>query len=442
MPRTPRVAAFDREKRSGQGQLPWRAFALAFARRIGDSPSFAMDSWRRTWWSVWAANFVTAVGIQSFLPFFPSLLEDLGLEGRAEIAVWAGLLYGAAPLSAAIMSPLWGSLGDRYGRKLMVLRSLAAIAVFVGLMAFARSPWLLLVLRLLQGTFSGFVAPSATLVSIAAPPEQQGRIAGSIQTATAAGAVVGPLVGGFAAARAGVDSVFAGVAIAAALSCVAVAWFAREDASQRRSTGGRAGPAKALRDARRDLGELWANPRLRAGLSIVFWSAFALGATSPMLELHVRDLVEGAPERKAYLTSALFSAAALVSLLAMPYWGRRGDSIGHGRALVQSALVASVALALQAIPVYGVLLVARVAFGAALAGAYACSFGLAAGETPVERRGGAFGIVFSARTLAAAIAAPLGGWLAGTVGVAALMLGCAAPLAFAARGMWMRRRRR
>ncbi len=399
-----------------------------------------MDSWRRTWWSVWTANFVTSVGIQSFLPFFPSLLEDLGLHDRAEIAVWAGVLYGAAPFSAAIMSPLWGSLGDRYGRKLMVLRSLAAITVFVGAMAFATTPWQLLVLRLLQGTFSGFIAPSATLVSIAAPPGTQGRVAGSLQTAMAAGAVVGPLAGGFAAGHAGVGSVFFGVSAAAAIAFALVAFFAHEDAAHRRESGGKASLSKAVADARRDFADLWTNPRLRAGLGIVFWAAFALGATNPILELHVRDLVSGSSEHMALMTSVLFSAVALVNLLAMPAWGRRGDSIGHGRALVQSALVSSIALAVQAVPVYAVLLGARVVFGSALAGSAACSFGLAAAETPVDRRGGAFGIVFSARTLAAAVAAPLGGWLAGSIGVPGVLLGCAAALAWSARGLWTRGR--
>jgi len=400
-----------------------------------------MDSWRRTWWSVWAANFVTSVGIQSFLPFFPSLLEDLGFTDRAEIAVWAGILYGAAPFSAAIMSPLWGSLGDRYGRKLMVLRSLGAITIFVGLMAFATTAWQLLALRLLQGTFSGFVAPSATLVSIAAPAAIQGRVAGSLQTALAAGAVVGPLAGGFAAVHAGIGSVFFGVSVASALAFVLVAAFASEDASQRRETEGRASIAKAVRDARRDFADLWSNPRLRAGLGIVFWAAFALGATSPILELHVRDLVRGTAEDSALWTSVLFSSSSLMILLAMPVWGRHGDKVGHGRALVQSALASAIALALQAVPIYAVLLPARIVFGAALAGSSACSFGLAAAETPVERRGGAFGIVFSARTMAAAIAAPLGGWLAGSLGVTGLMLLCAAALAWSARGLRTDQRR-
>lgn len=401
-----------------------------------------MDTWRRTWWSVWTANFVTSIGMQSFLPFFPSLLEDLGLHDRAEIAIWAGVLYGAAPLSAAVMSPLWGSLGDRYGRKLMLLRSLAAITLFVGLMAFATSTWVLLLLRLLQGMFSGFIAPSATLVSIAAPPEKQGRVAGSLQTAMAAGAVVGPMVGGFATTHAGISHVFLGVAAAAAVSFGLVAFFAREDAAHRRAPEGKASVVKAVRDARRDFVDLWGNARLRAGLSIVFWAAFALGASSPILELYVRDVVPDTSEHTTLLTSILFSSAALVNLLAMPAWGRYGDSIGHGRALAKSAFVASFALALQAIPIYGVLLASRIVFGAALAGSASCSFGLAAAETPVDKRGGAFGIVFSARTLAAAIAAPLGGWLCGYIGVEGVMIGSAVALALSARSLWMRRRKR
>ena len=83
-----------------------------------------MESWKRTYWSVWTANLITSIGMMSFLPFFPTLLEEIGLRDRESIATWAGILYGAAPLSAALMSPLWGALGDRYGRRLMVLRSM------------------------------------------------------------------------------------------------------------------------------------------------------------------------------------------------------------------------------------------------------------------------------------------------------------------------------
>ena len=73
------------------------------------------------------ANLLAGIGMMSFLPFFPSLLEELGLSGRDEVAIWSGLIFGAAPLAATVASPLWGALGDRFGRKLMLVRSLLGI---------------------------------------------------------------------------------------------------------------------------------------------------------------------------------------------------------------------------------------------------------------------------------------------------------------------------
>ena len=139
-----------------------------------------MSSWRRTYWTVWLSNLVTSIGMMSFLPFFPSLLEEMGVDDPAAKRAWAGVIFGAAPLSATLMSPIWGALGDRLGRKLMVVHSMLAICLFVGGMHWASTPWQLLAMRLGQGLFSGFIPPSITLVSVGAPPERQGRVAGDL----------------------------------------------------------------------------------------------------------------------------------------------------------------------------------------------------------------------------------------------------------------------
>jgi MFS family permease len=410
--------------------------------RYKDRPSLERErsewgahDWRRTWWTVWWANLVAAVGLQSFLPFFPTHLEHLGMRERDEIALWAGLLYGAAPFSAALVGPLWGALGDRMGRKLMVLRSLLAIAVFVGLMGFAETPGQLLVLRLLQGLFSGFVAPSATLVSVGAPAGRQGRVAGSLQTALAGGSIVGPLLGGVAAGWIGLRPVFWLVAALALLAAAGVALWAVEDHAQRARREGERSPVDLLRGIGSDIRELSANPRLRGGLWIAFWTSFALGGTSPILELHVRELAPGGADGARLWTSVVFSAAALANLALMPPWGRRGDRIGHARAMVESALLGGALLAVQAVPLFSVLLVARALFGGATAGATACSFGLAAAETRVERRGGAFGLMFSARTLAAAIGAPLCGWASRWIGMEGVFVLAGAALCLSAAGL-------
>jgi MFS transporter, DHA1 family, multidrug resistance protein len=395
-----------------------------------------MESWKRTYWAVWTANLITSIGMMSFLPFFPTHLEHLGLTDPGLIATWAGVIYGAAPLSAAIMSPLWGALGDRYGRRLMVLRSMAAIALFVGAMAFARTPWELFALRILQGIFSGYIAPSLTLVSVAAPASEQGRITGSLQTATAAGSVVGPALGGFLGVWVGLENVFLCVALAALLSGVLVWLWAEEDPAHRRVAHGESSVAHAVRGSWDDLRELWRNESLRASLFVVFWIQFGLGATNPILELHVRDLLHADAHTLSMATSLLFSGMAALNLLSMPFWGRYGDRVGHANALVKCAFWSGILLFAHGLaPIFGVLLVARLAFGVAMAGSAPCSFGLAAREAAVDRRGGAFGIVFGVRTLAIAVSAMLGGWLSRYIGIRGLFLAGGAIVVWSALAM-------
>lgn len=377
-----------------------------------------MEAWRRTHRAVWIANLVTAAGMMSFLPFFPSHLQTLGLEGRAELATWAGVLYGAAPLSAALTSPIWGAIGDRVGRKVMVLRSMLAIALFVGAMAYATSPWQLLVLRLAQGVFSGFVAPSLTLVSVSAPADRQGAISASLQQAMTLGAVAGPALGELVRAHGGIRAAYSTVALLALLSALCVALFASEHAG-----GGAAqlGPAQAvrpglarwrsaLRASFGDLAELGGNRGLRAALVLTFWLQFGMGATTPMLELVVQDFASAGSALLPLSTGALFSAVAIANLLFLPWWGRHGDRVGHTRALFACAALSGAVLALHALPLsFEGLVGMRFALGAAMAGAGPLAFGVAAAESSPAGRGGAFGFVFAARCLAVSVAALLGG---------------------------------
>jgi len=386
-----------------------------------------MPGWKRTYWSVWSANLITAIGMMSFLPFFPSYLEQLGLSERAEIATWAGVIFGAAPFSAAFMAPVWGALGDRFGRKLMTARAMVAITVFVGCMGFATSPLQLLFLRLGQGVFSGFVAPSITLVSVAAPADRQGQVTGSLQTALGLGAVIGPALGGLVGSTVGLRYVFFGVAVASSVSALLVALLARERKSDRRAAGGETTPAGVLRGAARDLRQVWANPHMRGVLVLTFWLMFGMGATNPLLEIHVGDLTGAGEKEVARLTGLLFSVMAIVNIVALPCWGRVGDRVGHREALSWCVVLSSAALFLHALaPTLVVLFVVRALLGASVAGATPLAYGLAAAEIPVDRRGGAFGALFGARTLALSTASMLGGLLSRWVGIRGLFAAGAA----------------
>jgi len=396
-----------------------------------------MSDWKRTYWAVWTANFITATGMMSFLPFFPRHIESLGLTERSEIELWTGLVFGAAPLAAALMTPVWGALGDRIGRKAMIARAMFAITFFVGGMSFVTTPLGLLLMRLGQGVFSGFVAPSVTLVSVAAPADRQGRVTGSLQTAIALGAVVGPLLGGMLTPEFGVEIIFRAVALMAALGAVLVLVLAREDANTRRETEpGGMNPKALFNAAITDLKEALAIRELRAAVVFLFWLQFGMGVTNPLMELFVGDISGGDSASVARTTGALFSAMAAVNLVAMPWWGSHGDKIGHVRALGRCAILVCAALALHSVvSALALLFILRIVLGAGMAGASPCAYGLAAAELPLDRRGGGMGIVFSARTLAISLSAICGGWLSQWVGIRGLFVAGAVLILLALRGL-------
>ena len=390
-----------------------------------------MTPWQRTYWVVFVANLVTAIGMMSFLPFFPGILEELGVTDVEERMLWTGVLFGAAPLAASVMGPVWGSLGDRFGRKLMVIRALLAIAVFVGAMGLATHPVELLALRLAQGCFSGFIPPSITLVSVSTPRELQGRVTGSLQAALPAGMIAGPLVGEWLFSRFGTDGLFAFVACAAGTSAFLVALFASEDASLR-ITVERFSPVSVLSSTIDDLRKLMANVRIRRAIYLLFAIQFGVGATNPLLQLFVEDIVGGSSDQASQWTAYLFSAFAVAALVASPIWGRVCDRIGHGRALAIAAVATALLLGLQAfVTAFLVLLVLRVLLGLITPGANISSFGLAATETSEENRGGAFGAVFSARTFAVSVGSVAGGAISAAIGVRGLFVASGLVVAFA-----------
>lgn len=378
----------------------------------------------------WIANFVTALGMMSFLPFFPSHLRALGVE-EGNVALWAGICVGAAPFAAALMGPIWGALGDRFGRKMMVLRSLLGIFVFVGLMAFAQTPMQLLMLRIGQGIFSGFLAPSITLVTMGYPTRNMGHISGVLQSAMAAGSILGPLFGSALILTLPSYYMFATPAMLAGFAALLVGFLATEERLlAMASTAPKGTPIhRVVRSVLKGIGsslvDLMNRPRMRLGLVFLFIAQFGIGATNPQLELfvgHVEpDWAQGKVQQH---TAYLFSILAGVGLFAMPVWGRYGDRNGHGKVLVISALSAGIALCVSGFAtVFWVLLVSRLLLGAFGSGLGPAAFGLAADVTGREERGAANGAVFSARALAISLGSIVGGVLVHFLGLRGIYIG-------------------
>ncbi|HYU18774.1 MAG TPA: MFS transporter [Chloroflexota bacterium] len=110
----------------------------------------AHSSWKRTLWVLVAGQGLTTMGFSFVFPFMPLYIQELGVADLRDATVWAGLFNALGAISMGVMGPIWGTLGDRFGRKRMLIRSNVGAAIFTCLMGFARSPEELVALRMLQ----------------------------------------------------------------------------------------------------------------------------------------------------------------------------------------------------------------------------------------------------------------------------------------------------
>ena len=106
--------------------------ARSGGRKCSADPA-AATNWQRTLWAMVGIQFIMTMSFSFLTPIMPLFLPILGVHSEAAIDMWAGILSGSTSFVAAFASPLWGRLADQHGRKLMLLRSSCAIAVFTAL---------------------------------------------------------------------------------------------------------------------------------------------------------------------------------------------------------------------------------------------------------------------------------------------------------------------
>src|SRR3954467_9451480 len=155
--------------------------------------------WQRNVFAVTAASFMGYTGFTLVMPFLPLFIGQLGVTDVGQVAMWTGLSLGVTPALTALLAPAWGRLGDRYGRKIMVERSLVSFVVLFAAMASVARPWHVLALRAVQGLFADYGSLSVAMAAESAPRERMPAAIGAVQTAQRIGPAVGPLIGGLLA---------------------------------------------------------------------------------------------------------------------------------------------------------------------------------------------------------------------------------------------------
>jgi MFS family permease len=354
-------------------------------------------------------SFSTIVAMTMLLPYLPLYVEHLGVHGHAAIERWSGVAYGATFLSAAVTAPLWGRLGDRYGRKPMLMRASLGMAVATCLVGLAQNVEQLVLLRLLTGLLGGYASGSTIIVAAQTPRERSAWALGMLSTGVLAGTVVGPLIGGFAPDLVGVRTSFLVAGGVIFLAFLATTFGLREERPPRHD-------APTLASARAGS---WLPGGRPVALLLVTASLLMLATLSlePIVTVYIGQLDPGT-QHAAELAGGVMAIGAVGSIASAPRVGRLADRLGYQRVITACLAVAALTLALQAI-VQDVweLGALRLAMGVALGGllpAITAAIRHAVADGVVGR---ALGLSVSAQYIGQVLGPLLGGIVAGAFGI-------------------------
>jgi DHA1 family tetracycline resistance protein-like MFS transporter len=190
-----------------------------------------------------------AIGIGLIFPVMPDLIREVTGEDLAHAALWGGVLATSYAVMQFLFGPILGSLSDRYGRRPVLLVSLAVMSVDYLVMAVADSIWLLLLARIVAGITAATYSTATAYIADITPPDQRGARFGLIGAGFGIGFVLGPLIGGLLASIDPRAPFYAASALA--LANLIFGWLVLPetvtDATRRPFSLARANPLGALR---------------------------------------------------------------------------------------------------------------------------------------------------------------------------------------------------
>ncbi|MES2843754.1 MAG: TCR/Tet family MFS transporter [Pseudomonadota bacterium] len=140
-----------------------------------------------------------AIGIGLIFPVMPDLIESVTGGSLSHAALWGGVMMTSFAVMQFLFGPVIGSLSDRFGRRPILLISLAVMGLDYLAMAIAPTIWLLLAARIIAGITAATHSTATAFIADITPPEDRGRRFGLIGAGFGIGFVLGPLIGGLLA---------------------------------------------------------------------------------------------------------------------------------------------------------------------------------------------------------------------------------------------------
>ena len=368
------------------------------------------SNWRVTFTVMFIAQFLSGLAFSFVLPFFPFYFRDLGVGTERGVLLWVGWSSAAFGITMAISAPLWGLVSDRFGRKLMVIRSMLAGAVVLGLMGLVTNPWHLLFLRILQGSLTGTVTASVALVSSITPKSHRGISLGLMQTAALLGTSAGPFLGGILSGLYGyrVPCGLAFIALFAGTILVIVG-----------ATEKFIPPEDDHISGLKTIGGILTLPGFKLIL-ILYFLMYAINMMiAPILPLFIEKLLlPGSKANAVSLTGVFIGVTSLLAGLSAIVYGKLGDRLGYTRILVYALVLAGLTSIPQSFAHSTIeLFIERCLFGLAIGGLIPSVNVLVAHTVPHEKVGSAYGLTGSVTCLGIGLGPLIGSFIASLAGL-------------------------
>ncbi|MGC8666719.1 MAG: MFS transporter [Chthonomonadales bacterium] len=337
------------------------------------------NNWRHTTFLFAVTSFVEALAFGHLGAFTPLFLQrELNVPPGA-IPFWTGILSSLGFVIGLPLLPFWGVWADRFGRKLMIVRSSFVAALIYALSGASTSVGMLACARLLSGFVFGNTGIMMALQAEITPRERLGRTVALISAGSPIGMAVGPYLGGIVAHRASLRVLlYADAALTMLVVCALILFLHDEPHPAGAAESRPQGVFQAM-------ASVAGTPRVLPLFLAVFVASYGTSMAQPYVPILIQRLYRGASP--AEVIGAILSASGVAMAVGTPFWGMLGDRAGHLRVLQACTLGIGLALAGQA-AARSVLQVAvwRGLQGFVQPGLGALSITLLALYTPTEKR--------------------------------------------------------
>jgi DHA1 family tetracycline resistance protein-like MFS transporter len=268
--------------------------------------------------------FVNLVGFGIIVPLLPFYAERFGASGLT-----IGLLFGIFSLCQLVASPVLGAASDRYGRRPVLIFSLAGTVLSFVMLAMAQTITMLFIARIVDGLSGGNISTARAYVADVTEPKDRSRAFGIIGAAFGLGFILGPALSGILAPVSYTAPIWAAAVITAVATLMAIFWLPE---TVHRTTA-------ASNISLRSIGPMLRRPRVRRILAIdfVYWLAFAVFQTTFALFVAHRFGFDAG--QTGYFFAAFGVLGAIVQgALIRPIVGRIGDKTTFMLGLICSAV--------------------------------------------------------------------------------------------------------